>query len=139
MHGVLLTGGRSSRMGTHKAAIDFGGRTFAQRAADALRAVAEPVVAAGPSFDTGLESVEDPDEGPLVAFVCGAGALPMTEPVFLVACDVPFVTAEMLRVVASSLGDFDAVVPVAFRDIDTPEDLARARALLSERRTGIAG
>jgi molybdopterin-guanine dinucleotide biosynthesis protein A len=184
MHGVLLTGGASSRMGSPKAAISFDGVTLARRAADALGAVASDSVAVGPAFDGGLRSVSDPSEGPLVAFVCGADAFDRDEPTFLVACDVPFVSAAMLE--RLELGVHDAVVPVVdgrdqpsislyspraidvarrlvrdgtrslrawlewldvrridgdddFLDVDTPDDLARARALLRERGARIVG
>src|SRR5438046_10752398 len=99
-------------MGGPKASISFAGKTCAQRGAGALLAVAERVVVGGPEFRTGLEVVDDPREGPLVAFVCGAEALVPDGPVFLVACDVPFVSAEVLGFIASRLGDFDAVLPV---------------------------
>ncbi len=188
VHGVLLTGGRSSRMGVHKATIEFDGRTLAARAAQALRDVADPVLAIGPAFDTGLDDVRDPGEGPLVAFVSGADELKRRGcdgPVFLVACDMPFVDADVLRLLGSMLEGKDGVVPVVggrdqpsislftpdaidvaravvaegarsmkawlaridvrrfdddtgiFEDVDTPEDLARARALLLERRARI--
>jgi molybdopterin-guanine dinucleotide biosynthesis protein A len=166
-------------MGAPKAAIEFGGVTLGRRAADALRAVCDRVVAVGPSFDTGLPSVSDPMEGPLVAFASGAE----DAPTFLVACDVPFVSADLLRTLAGELGPHDAVVPVVagrdqpsvslyapraieaaresvadgdrslrawiarldvrrlpvdeLIDVDTPDDLARARALLLERRARI--
>ncbi len=179
MDGVLLTGGASSRMGMPKAAIDFDGVSLGRRAADALRALCDRVVAVGPSFDTGLECVDDPSHGPLVAFVRGA----RTAPTFLVACDVPFVGTELLTMLADELGPHGAVVPVVdgrdqpsvslfssravevarravadgerslrawiaqldvrridlegLIDVDTPDDLAHARALLLEGRARI--
>jgi molybdenum cofactor guanylyltransferase len=184
MHGVLLTGGASSRMGEPKAAIEFDGLSLARRAADALRAVTDDAVVVGPPFDSGLRSAADPMQGPLVAFVCGADAFATDEPTFLVACDMPFVSASMLA--SLDLGLHDGVIPVVggrnqpsvslyapraidvarhlaadgvrrwstwleqldvrrvevddlFADVDTPDDLARARALLRERGARIVG
>ncbi|MFN2613916.1 MAG: molybdenum cofactor guanylyltransferase [Actinomycetota bacterium] len=114
--GLLLTGGTSRRMGADKATLEFGGSTLASRVAAALREVAYPVLAVGPPAGTGLDAIGDPSEGPLVAFVAGADALaarvPAGTPVLLVACDLPFVTADVLRGVALAAPDADACVPV---------------------------
>ena len=45
--GILLTGGRSRRLGVDKATLVLDGETLAQRAARRLGAVCEPVVEAG--------------------------------------------------------------------------------------------
>lgn len=115
MAGLLLTGGASERMGRPKAAIELDGASFARRCAEALRTVADPVLAVGPAYDSGLESVDDTHEGPLLAFVAGADALAArghTGPICLVACDVPLVGAKALSLVASLLDGHDGVVPV---------------------------
>src|SRR5690242_14292006 len=114
-HGLLLTGGSSSRMGVDKATIEIDGVSFGSRAAAALRAVADPVLAVGPAFDTGLEAVDDPSIGPLVAFVAGADALAergAAGPIVMSACDVPFVDADVLTFLLQRLDDHDAVIPV---------------------------
>src|SRR5512135_3454415 len=73
--GLLLTGGASKRMRRDKATIDFGGVPLAVRVARALAQVAYPVLAVGIEAGTGLPTVDDPREGPLVAFVRGAAEL----------------------------------------------------------------
>ena len=113
--GLLLTGGASSRMGRTKALVEVEGVSFARRTAAALRAVADPVLAAGPAFDTGLESVADPGRGPFVAFMAGAQVLRARghdAPILLVACDVPFVDEAALHLLLSKLEGHDGVVPV---------------------------
>lgn len=102
-------------MGRDKATIVVGGASLAERAAAALRAVAAPVLAVGPEAGTTLEAVADPRQGPLVAFDYGSRALAdrgHTGPVFLLACDMPFVAAEMLRALAAARRGADAAVPI---------------------------
>jgi len=113
--GLLLTGGASSRMGSDKALLEVAGSTLASRVARALATVARPTLVVGPHAGTGLEAVEDGREGPLVALVAGVNALAergCTGPVLLVACDLPFVGAELLAALAHELGEADAAVPV---------------------------
>lgn len=85
---------------------------MAVHGARALCTVAHPVLVVGPASGTDLPEVDDPREGPLRALVAGADALGTTGPVLVLACDIPFVTAPLLRHVVDALGDADAAVPV---------------------------
>jgi molybdenum cofactor guanylyltransferase len=105
-----------------KATLDFGGVPLAVRVARALVQIAYPVLAVGIEAGTGLEVVDDPREGPLVAFVKGAEALRARGHhgnILLVACDVPFVEPALLAHIARSLEEEDAVIPVV-RGRDQP-------------------
>jgi molybdopterin-guanine dinucleotide biosynthesis protein A len=139
-HGLVLTGGASSRMGVAKASIQLHGVSLGRRVADAMRTVADPVLAVGPAFDTGLGAVDDPRQGPLVAFVAGADALAdrgHAGPIVLAACDLAFVDEAGVRLVVESLGSHDGVIPVvAGRDQPalscyTPHAVAEARRLVA--------
>ncbi|MFA5891560.1 MAG: molybdenum cofactor guanylyltransferase [Actinomycetota bacterium] len=113
--GLLLTGGASRRMRRDKATIEVGGIPLAVRVARALAQVAYPVLAVGNEAETGLPVVDDPREGPLVAFVAGAAELRARGhdgPILLVACDLPLIEAALLEFVAGSLGDADVALPV---------------------------
>lgn len=141
VHALLLTGGSSRRMGHPKAAVEFHGVSFARRISQTLGAIASPVLAVGPSFDSGLESVADPAEGPLVAFVCGTNALAARRCdglVLLVACDVPLVDPPALRLVVSALGSHDGVVPVV-GGRDQPSVSCWAPAAVDVARRLVAG
>jgi molybdopterin-guanine dinucleotide biosynthesis protein A len=114
--GLLLTGGSSLRMGRDKAGISLAGETLAGRAGGTLRSVVSPVIVVGHDAGSGLETITDPHEGPLVAFVAGAEALAArdaTGPVLVVAADMPFVSPDLLRHLVTILGDADAALPVA--------------------------
>jgi molybdopterin-guanine dinucleotide biosynthesis protein A len=123
-----------------KATIDFGGEPLAKRVARVLAQVAYPLLAVGNEAGSGLETIDDPREGPLVAFVAGADALRARGhdgAVLLVACDLPFMSPGLLAFVAASLGDgHDAAVPILrgreqpLAACYAPPALAAARALV---------
>lgn len=98
---AVLVGGRSSRMGTDKAALDpFGQGTMLGIAVGALHdAGVSPVavVGADPTRDVPpfAEAVPDehPDEGPLGGIITALRWSPH-DLVVVIACDMPFLTAE---------------------------------------------
>jgi molybdopterin-guanine dinucleotide biosynthesis protein A len=110
--GILLTGGASSRMGRDKATMEVDGEALGARAARVLQAVCDPVIEVGPGV-TSLRAVREdpPGAGPLAALLAGAAALGTSGPVMLLACDLPFVTTQLLHALAHWPGD-GTVVPV---------------------------
>ena len=96
--GVVLAGGASRRMGRDKAGLEWQGTSLARRAAGVLADVFGEVVVAGPrSAAAGMESVDDrfAGRGPLAGLHAGlerAGG----RAVFALACDMPFVGAELV-------------------------------------------
>jgi molybdenum cofactor guanylyltransferase len=103
--GVLLTGGASRRMHTDKASIVWRGETLAARAARVLGEVCEPVIEVGSGVSALAHVREDPPaSGPLAALVAGARAMGSLGPVMLLACDLPFVEAPVLRLLADRPG-----------------------------------
>ena len=139
--GLLLTGGRSRRMGTDKASLDVGGRRLAELVGERLGAVVAPALEVGPGR-SGLPSIaeEPPGEGPLVALVAGWRALVglgHNGPVLVVACDLPLVTVEVLRLLAVWPGP-GSVVPVV-GGARQPLCARWARADLERAAAGAAG
>jgi molybdopterin-guanine dinucleotide biosynthesis protein A len=133
---VLLTGGASRRMATDKAAIVWRGETLAARAARVLTSVCEPVVEVGLGV-SGLPCVreEPPGSGPLAALLAGARALAGQAPIVLLACDLPFVEAPVLQLLAEWPGA-PTVIPIVDGRLQYvcarygPDALARAQAAL---------
>lgn len=137
--GLLLTGGASSRMGVAKATLVIDGETLVDRAARVLSEVCRPVAEIGPGYSA-LETVveEDPHQGPLAALVAGADALALRGPVLLLACDLPFVSAQLLARLVEWPGA-GTVVPVDRDGMVQPvcarysqDALDRARSLVAE-------
>lgn len=113
--GILLTGGRSRRMGFDKASIAIDGVPAAVRTARVLSAVAFPVVEVGPGR-SGLASVREdpPGSGPLAAIAAGVRSLSEAGhdgAVLVVACDLPLLTEAALGMLAEWPGR-SSVVPV---------------------------
>ncbi len=116
--GLLLTGGRSRRMGVDKATLvpPAGGSTLAARTAALLRRVAEPALEVGPGF-SGLPAVADdhPGAGPLAAVAAGRRALAAAGwqgSALVVATDLPLLDAATLAWLAGHPSP-RSVVPVA--------------------------
>ncbi len=102
-------------MGADKAAMVVDGVTLAERAAGALTAVVRPVFEVGPgrsSLPTVAES--EPGAGPLGALAAGVTALAEhghDGGAVVLATDLPFVTADLVRALASHPSE-GTVVPV---------------------------
>jgi len=114
--GFILLGGKSSRYGSNKALVEIDGRRLVDRVARVMTSlfhrtvlltntpeeygylklpmVADLIKGLGPlgGIYTGLRTMTD-----------GAG--------FFVACDMPFLSAGLIRHMVEVRGDFDAVVP----------------------------
>ena len=122
--GVVLAGGRSSRMGTPKAELEWHGSTLLCRTLGVLaRSVEGPVLvvrAPGqllPEMPRHVDVVEDPEEGlgPLQGIAAGLAALPgRASAAFVCSTDLPFLhPAFVHRVLGALTDDLDVVLPVA--------------------------
>ena len=119
--GIVLCGGKSSRMGQAKEWLDFGGEPLLQRVVrlvgDALGAV---VVAARkgqrlpplPQFATVVHDAAV-DVGPLAGISAALSAVAVTaDAAFVTSCDTPFLKGAFITRLVDLLGDARAVVPV---------------------------
>lgn len=114
MIGVILAGGRSSRMGEDKALVHIAGTTMLDRVAAAIAPVADEVCVAGrDSAPHGVTAVPDtgaPHRGPLAGIVAVAASHP-DDTLLVVAVDQPWVRTETLQHLVSLTEDLP-VVPV---------------------------
>lgn len=118
--GIVLCGGRSSRMGQPKAWLPFGEQTMLQRVVDVLREVVDPVVVVAapdqqvPPVPEGIVIVRDAEEGlgPLAGVAAGLEALAETaDAAYVSSCDVPLLSAAFVRAVIERLGDAEIAIP----------------------------
>jgi molybdopterin-guanine dinucleotide biosynthesis protein A len=120
--GIVLCGGRSSRMGRPKAWLPFGDEVMLQRVVRVLRAVVDPVVVVAapgqdvPELPAEVKIVRDEVEGmgPLSGLATGLAALQgKAEAAYLSSCDVPFLKPEFVRRVISFLASGGRQPPVS--------------------------
>jgi molybdenum cofactor guanylyltransferase len=122
--GIVLAGGRSSRMGTPKAALEWQGSTLLRRTVATLTAATGgPVVvvrARGqslPDLPPGTAVVDDPraGKGPVQGIAAGLAAIGDRAAVaFVSSTDMPFLHAAFVRRVLSFVRDgVDVALPVA--------------------------
>lgn len=118
---IVLAGGRSSRMGTPKALLDWHGMPLLTRVTGIVRRVADPVVVVAqgpdqelPPLPAGVEVAYDqrPGRGPLEGIAAGMRAVAgRCDAVFVSGTDVPFLHPTFVTRVAAALGCHDAVLP----------------------------
>lgn len=129
-HGVVLAGGRSSRMGTDKAGLRWRGRPLLEHMRELLRqAGATRVLTSGPY--AGADGLPDHEAG--MGPLGGLLTLAQTQPdgsYLLVPVDMPLLTASLLKPLAAAMGEGTAGViwtgyplPLCLR-LDGPARLA---------------
>jgi molybdenum cofactor guanylyltransferase len=96
--GIVLCGGKSSRMGTSKAWLPFGPETMLQRVVRRLAEAVTPIVVVAapdqelPELPAGIVLARDErqERGPLEGLRAGLKALPAAvDAAFVTSCDVP--------------------------------------------------
>jgi molybdopterin-guanine dinucleotide biosynthesis protein A len=115
--GVIQAGGKSTRMGGEpKALLPFGGSRIIDRVVRVLREVTDDLLLVTNTPDLyaslGLPMVPDalPDHGSLGGIYSGLQAA-AADAAFTVACDMPFLSVEVARLVTSRAGEADVVAP----------------------------
>jgi molybdenum cofactor guanylyltransferase len=118
---MVLVGGRSTRMGSPKALLDWHGGTLVRRVSGILQRVAYPVVVVHADLQElpplpGVERVVDraPDRGPLEGIAAGLRAVAGRCPaVFVSGTDLPFLHPDLVLALATARREHDLAAPVA--------------------------
>jgi molybdopterin-guanine dinucleotide biosynthesis protein A len=115
--GVIQAGGKSTRMGGQpKALLPLGGQRIIERVVGVVRVVTDDLllVTNTPELyaDLHLPMVADvfPDHGSLGGIYSGLRSA-AGDAIFTVACDMPFLTPAVARLVIDRAGEADVVVP----------------------------
>lgn len=114
--GIILAGGRSSRLGLDKAFIDADGELLIARVVRRLQRVVDQIVLVTNDRERhaflGLPMVSDIYAGVGTLGGLHAGLAAIEAPYGLaVGCDMPFLNPDLLRYILSLRGDCDAVMP----------------------------
>lgn len=117
--GIVLCGGKSTRMGTSKADLPFGAETMLQRVVRLLGTVVRPIVVVAAREQALPELPEDVivtrDErearGPLEGLRAGLKALPdSVEAAYITSCDVPLLVPDFVTRMIDLLSENDIAV-----------------------------
>ncbi len=122
--GIVLAGGRSSRMGTPKAALEWHGSTLLRRTVGIISRVTDGQVVvvrapgqALPALPSHIEVVDDPREGlgPIQGIAAGLGTVAgRAEIAFVSSTDLPFLhPAFVRRVLRAAQEGADVGLPLA--------------------------
>jgi len=117
--GIVLCGGKSTRMGVAKATLPFGPETMLQRVVRLLGAIVSPIVAVAaqeqvlPALPAEVIVTRDEREakGPLEGLRAGLKALPPSvEAAYVTSCDVPLLVPGFVERMLALLEEHDIAV-----------------------------
>ena len=99
--GIILAGGKSTRMGTDKGFLLLNNKPFVQYSIDALQPLVSEIiiVSDNPDYDRfGLKRINDTikDAGP-VAGICSGLEASSTAYNLILSCDIPLITSKILQ------------------------------------------
>jgi molybdenum cofactor guanylyltransferase len=117
--GIVLCGGKSTRMGVPKATLAFGAETMLQRVVRLLGLVVSPIIVVAareqslPSLPDHVNVARDEREakGPLEGIRAGLSALPEAiDAAYITSCDVPLLVPAFVERMIELMGDHDIAV-----------------------------
>ena len=117
--GIVLCGGKSTRMGVPKATLPFGAETMLQRVVRLLGSVVSPIVVVAareqalPELPDEVRVARDEREarGPLEGIRAGLSALPPSiDAAYITSCDVPLLVPTFVERMIELMGDHDIAV-----------------------------
>ncbi len=114
--GIVLAGGKSSRMGTDKGIIDLNGKRIVQHVLDALAPVVDKIliIANNNHYNNfGYPVYRDiiKDSGPLGGIYTGL-VNSNTEKNIVLSCDIPFITTQMINYIVAQSGEYEITIPM---------------------------
>jgi molybdenum cofactor guanylyltransferase len=115
--GIILSGGKSSRMGTNKALLKINQKPNIERIKHELENLVDELILVSNEPEQyqflNITTVTDdfPGRGPLAGIHAGLKASSYQKNL-VVACDMPFISAKLGRILLEQSKDFDAVIPI---------------------------
>ena len=114
INGIILTGGKSRRMGSNKALLVYKGQSFLEHIVDALKPICKEIFLIGRSkeYDEfGLTQLEDLEEqtGPISA-ICSGLQHSNAEYNLVLSCDVPMVSSSLLKTLTDKATGYDVTL-----------------------------
>lgn len=132
--GIILAGGKSSRMGTDKGFLLLNDKPFVQYSIDALTPLVSEImiVSDNPEYDTfGLKRVNDitKNSGP-VAGICSGLEASSTNYNVILSCDIPLINSKVVQKLIDNIDDTSQIIQV--------ESNGKSMPLIAVYRKGVA-
>jgi molybdopterin-guanine dinucleotide biosynthesis protein A len=121
---IILAGGKGSRIGQEKAFIKIGERTIIEEQISSLSKIFYEIIIVTNNQSKfkkmGAKVVTDiiPDLGPLGGLYSGLSVSSNIHS-FLIACDMPFISLELIKYMTDNIEENDIIVPLSTRGIET--------------------
>lgn len=114
--GIVLAGGKSSRMGTDKGFLKLNGKPFVQYSIDALKPLVSEIIIVSDNTDYdsfGVKRVNDltKNSGPVAGIYSGLEASD-TEYNLILSCDIPLITSEILKKLIKGIDDTSEIIQI---------------------------
>ncbi|MFS4482948.1 molybdenum cofactor guanylyltransferase [Hyunsoonleella sp. 2307UL5-6] len=112
--GIILAGGKSSRMGTDKGFLILNNKSFVQYSIDALKPLVSKIiiVSDNPEYDVfGYKRITDAikNAGPVSGIYSGLQTS-KTEYNLVLSCDIPLITSEALKKLIDAIDDTSEII-----------------------------
>lgn len=122
--GIILAGGKSSRMGTDKGFLDFNGKPFIQHSIDAMKSLVDDIliVSDNPGYDIfNQRRITDliKDSGPLAGLYSGLNAS-KTMYNLVLSCDIPLINKSVLTHLLNNINEDIEVTQLKSREHNNP-------------------
>ena len=149
--GIILAGGKSSRMATDKGFLLLNNKPFVQYSIDALLPLVSEIiiVSDNPNYDVfGLKRINDitKNAGP-VAGICSGLEASSTEYNLILSCDIPLINSEVLKKLIDNIDDTSEIIQVESKGKSMPlialykrhvKDIFNKQLATDERRLRVA-
>ncbi len=139
--GIILSGGKSSRMGSDKGLLILNGKPLIQYSIDVLKELCSEIIICSnnPAYDTfGFPVIKDvyPDLGPIGGIYTGllnSGS----ESNFVLSCDMPFINSQALDYLLSKKEKALASIPIHGQNMMEPLCALYSKTILPQLKTQI--
>ncbi|SFD04727.1 molybdenum cofactor guanylyltransferase [Algibacter pectinivorans] len=114
--GIILAGGKSSRMGTDKGFLLLNNKPFVQYSIDALSPLVSEIIIVSDNADYdvfGLKRITDitKNAGP-VAGICSGLKASSTDYNLILSCDIPLINTQILEKLIDNIDDYHEIIQV---------------------------
>lgn len=122
--GIILSGGKSSRMGTDKGFLKLKGKTFMEHSIEALKPfVSETIIISNNrAYDVfNLKRIDDEieDAGPLAGVYTGLKHS-KTDYNLVLSCDIPLINAEIIKLLIDAIDGTSEVIQIEHNHKSSP-------------------